>query len=111
MCTAPSAMCAAGFAICAAQYGILDVALVRVRFVGFDDHLDEAVADDILFCEIDELYAFDVREDALGFDEAAALARRKINLRDIASNHGLRAEADARQKHLHLLARRVLRFV
>src|SRR4051794_31684803 len=69
------------------------------------------MAHDIFFGEIDELYLIDVGEYALGFDQAAALARRQVNLRHVARNHGLRAEADARQKHLHLLARRVLSFV
>ena len=36
---------------------------------------------------------------------------RQVDLRDVAGDHGLRAEAEARQEHLHLLGGRVLRFV
>src|SRR2546423_12629956 len=91
--------------------GISDVALIGLRLVGFDDHLDEAVADNVFLVEVDELDALDFREDALGLDESAALARGQIYLRYVARDDRLRAEADARQRHLHLLARRVLRLV
>src|SRR5687767_2334958 len=92
-------------------YDSLNPALSRVIFVGADDQLDEAVSDDVAFGEVDELDALDLRQHALGLDEAAALALREIDLRHVARDDGLRAEADARQKHLHLLARRVLRLV
>ena len=36
---------------------------------------------------------------------------RQIDLRHVAGDHGLRAEAEPRQEHAHLLARRVLRLV
>src|SRR5215207_2001295 len=84
---------------------------VRLRLVSLDDLLDEAVADDVLVREVDELNALDLREDALGLDEAAALAGREVDLRHVPRNHRLRPEPDARQSHLHLLARRVLRLV
>ena len=35
----------------------------------------------------------------------------QVDLADVAGDHGLGAEADARQEHLHLLGRRVLRLV
>ena len=35
----------------------------------------------------------------------------KIDLRDVARHDGLRSETEAREEHLHLLGRRVLRFV
>src|SRR5215213_4383470 len=88
-----------------------DVALVGLRLVGFDYLLDEAVADYVLVREVHELDALDLREDALGLDEPAALARRQIYLRHVARNHRLRPEPYARQGHLHLLARGVLRLV
>src|SRR5438477_1057097 len=91
--------------------GISDVGLTGLRLVGFDNHLDEAVADDIFLVEVDELYAFYLREYAFGLDESAALARGQINLRHVARDDRLRAEADARQSHLHLLGRSVLRLV
>jgi hypothetical protein len=36
---------------------------------------------------------------------------RQVRLRDIAGDDRFRAEAEAREEHQHLLARRVLRFV
>jgi hypothetical protein len=49
--------------------------------------------------------------DVDGLDEAAALLGREIDLRRVAGDHRPRIEAEARQKHLHLLARRILRLV
>ena len=37
--------------------------------------------------------------------------RWQIDLRDVAGDHRLRAEAETRQEHLHLLGGRVLRLV
>ena len=42
--------------------GISKFALARLRLVGFDDHLDEAVAHNVLLVEVDELDAFYLRE-------------------------------------------------
>src|SRR3954464_6697324 len=89
----------------------LNIALARMRFVGPDNHLDEAMAHDIFVGEIDELDAFYIGEDTLGFDEAAALSGREIDLGYVAGDDGLGAEADARQEHLHLLAGSILRLV
>ena len=46
-----------------------------------------------------------------GLDQAALLPAREVDLRDVAGDHRLGAEADAGQEHLHLLGRRVLRLV
>ena len=43
--------------------------------------------------------------------EPALLPAREVDLRDVAGDHRLGAEADAGQEHLHLLGRRVLRLV
>ena len=47
----------------------------------------------------------------VGLDEPALLPAREVDLRDVAGDHRLGAEADAGQEHLHLLGRRVLRLV
>ena len=44
-------------------------------------------------------------------DEAGALLARQVDLRDVAGDDDLRAEAEPRQEHLHLLRRGVLRLV
>ena len=53
----------------------------------------------------------DASQDALGLDQPAQFAARQIDLADVAGDHAFAAEADARQEHLHLLGRRVLRLV
>src|ERR1041385_6826702 len=58
----------------------LDFGLLRMRFVRFDDHLDEFVPDHVFLAEINELDSFNHRQHALGFDQAAALSRRQIYL-------------------------------
>ena len=50
-------------------------------------------------------------EDADGLLEAGRLVRRQVDLRHVAGDDNVRAEADARQEHLHLLAGGVLRLV
>ncbi|TSE25593.1 hypothetical protein Tsedi_01178 [Tepidimonas sediminis] len=50
-------------------------------------------------------------QHALGVDQARQLRARQVDLADVAGDHGLGAEADARQEHLHLLRRGVLRLV
>lgn len=51
------------------------------------------------------------RQHMLRLDQAALVAARQVDLRRIAGDDRLRAEADPRQEHLHLLGRGVLRFV
>jgi len=89
----------------------LHLAFAGLLFVGADDHLHELVAHDVFIGEVDKLDAFDVRENALRLYETATFAGRKIDLRHVAGDHGFGAVTDARKKHLHLLAGRVLRFV
>ena len=50
-------------------------------------------------------------QHALRLDEAALLAAREVDLRDVAGDDRLAREADAREEHLHLLGRGVLRLV
>ena len=66
---------------------------------------------DVAIIEMDKGYAFDVANDLDGFDQARRAAMRQVDLRHVARDDRLRAEADAREEHLHLLGRRVLRFV
>ena len=48
---------------------------------------------------------------SLHLDQARGLVARKVDLRDVAGDDDLRAEAEARQEHLHLLGRGVLGLV
>ena len=50
-------------------------------------------------------------QDSPRLDQPALLAARQVDLRDVAGDHRLGAEADAREEHLHLLGRGVLRLV
>ena len=59
-----------------AAHSKLHLDLLRVRLVRLDDHLHEFVPYHIFLAEVDELDAFDVREHAFGFHQAAAFARR-----------------------------------
>jgi hypothetical protein len=61
--------------------------------------------------EVGEGDAAHVGEDPACLDQAALLAALQVDLRDVAGDHGLRAEADAREEHLHLLDGRVLRLI
>src|SRR6185503_9326736 len=85
--------------------------LLRVELVGLDDPLDELVADDVLVAEADEGDALDRAEDVLDLDQAGRLLAREVDLGDVAGDDDLRAEAEPRQEHLHLLRARVLRLV
>ncbi len=82
-----------------------------VLLVGFDDHLDELVADDVFFVEIDKLDAFEIGKDVLGLFDAAFLPAGQVDLGLVAGDDGLGAEPDTREEHFHLLARGVLRLV
>ena len=52
-----------------------------------------------------------LRHDLHRLDEAGGLAGRQVDLRDVARHHRLGPEAEAREEHLHLLGRGVLRLV
>ena len=56
-----------------------------------------------LFPNCDELDAVDAAEDVLHLDEPGALLARQVDLRHVAGDDDLRAEAEPRQEHLHLL--------
>src|SRR5215470_3750616 len=89
----------------------LEVDLLVVLIISLDDHLHQLMADDVALVEEDERDSFDAADDALRFHQARLATRRQVDLRHVAGNYGLRPEADARQKHLHLLGGRVLRLV
>ena len=50
-------------------------------------------------------------DDLQRLDQARRFGLRQIDLRDVAGDDRLRSEPEARQEHLHLLGRGVLRFV
>src|SRR5438067_320533 len=95
-----------GTAYCTATLFFCSVAVVRI-----DDARDEGMAHDVLRAELGEGDAAHTVENAPRLDEAALLSAREVDLRDVAVYHGLGAEADAREEHLHLLGGRVLRLV
>src|SRR2546423_619725 len=74
--------------------------LCSVGFVRVDDARDERMAHHVLRAELREGDAAHAVEDAARFDQAALLAAREVDLRDVAVHHRLRAEADAREEHL-----------
>ncbi len=61
--------------------------------------------------EEDEPDPRDAREQLLRLAQTRGLSLRQVHLSDIARDHCLRAKADARQEHPHLLGGRVLRLV
>ena len=67
--------------------------------------------DDVLVRELDEADPVDRAEDVAHLDQAERLVARQVDLRDVAGDDNLRAEAEPRQEHLHLLGRGVLRLV
>jgi hypothetical protein len=69
------------------------------------------VAHHVLRAELREGDAAHALEDAPRLDQPALLAAREVDLGDVAVHHRLGAEADAREEHLHLLRRGVLRLV
>ena len=85
--------------------------LLRVQLVRLDDALHELVPHDVLVPEADERDAVDRPEDVLHLDQPRCLLARKVDLGDVARDDDLRAEAEPRQEHLHLLGRGVLRLV
>ena len=53
----------------------------------------------------------DVFENLADFDQTRTVAARQVDLRDVAGDDDLRAEAEAREEHLHLLGGGVLGLV
>src|SRR5437879_8850367 len=84
---------------------------LRVLFVGIDDARHQRMAHDVLRAELREGDAAHAGEDPARLDQPAFLPAPEIDLRDVAVDHRLGAEADAREEHLHLLRRGVLRLV
>src|SRR6478672_12645205 len=79
--------------------------------VCLDDRLHEFVADHVALVEVNERDAFDLADDFHRLHQTRYPRAGQIDLRDVARHHRLRTKAEARQEHLHLFSRRVLRFV
>ncbi len=82
-----------------------------VALVGFDDALYQGVAHHVFFIELYEADAFHAFQNFHGVNQSAAAGVGQIDLRDVAVHHHFGVEALAREHHLHLLGRAVLRFV
>src|SRR5688572_32067620 len=67
-----------------------------VGVVRLDDLLHQLVPDDVLLVEEDELDPLDVLDHLHRFDEARGAARRQVDLGDVAGDHRLRTEPEAR---------------
>src|SRR5947209_4965303 len=70
--------------------------LFCVQLLGLDDPLHEPVPHDVLVAEANEGDRVDGAEDVLDVDQARRLLARKVDLRDVAGDHHLGAEAEAR---------------
>jgi hypothetical protein len=46
----------------------LNLALLRMRLIGLDDHLHQLVTDHVFVAEVDEVDAIDAGQDAFGLD-------------------------------------------
>src|SRR5258708_39592255 len=57
----------------------------------------------VAFVEMHEWQAVDPLQNIDGFDQAAAARVGKVDLRDVAGDHGFRAESEAGNEDLHLL--------
>src|SRR5215212_5604604 len=97
-----------GTAPCGPQLGRLALA---VGVIGLDYALHELVAHHVLAAEADELDPLDGFEYLADDYQSRALVAREVDLGNVARDHHLRAEPEARQEHLHLLGARVLGFV
>src|SRR2546422_1706291 len=69
------------------------------------------MADDVFALERGERDTPHLSQDLLDRHHAALLPTREVDLRDVAGHHRLRAEADAREEHFHLLGGGVLGLV
>src|SRR6202043_2082978 len=84
---------------------------VRERLVRPDDLLDQLVTNHVPLVEVHERDALDPADHLHRLDQARRPARRQVDLRHVSGDDGLGSEPEAREEHLHLLGRRVLRFV
>src|SRR5204863_5196646 len=89
----------------------LGAGLLCVKPVGLDDPLYELVPDHVLVPEANEGHTVQRAEDVLHLDQARGLLPRQVDLRHVSGHDDLRAEAESRQVHLHLLRSRLLRLV
>ena len=85
--------------------------LLIVLLVGGNDLLHECVAHNVRPGQTADGDVVDAVEDAQRLLETGRLVRRQVDLRHVAGDDDVRAEADARQEHLHLLAGGILRLV
>src|SRR5690348_15612302 len=67
--------------------------------VGLDDPLHELVPHDVLVAEADERDPVERAEDVLNVDQARSLITSEVDLRDVAGDDDLRAEAETGQEH------------
>src|SRR5574344_2018145 len=87
------------------------VSRVLVILIGADDALHHHMTHHVLIVQLadaDALHPFEYTHRLL---QTAHLIRRQVDLRGVTGDDHLRAEAHARQEHLHLLAGGVLRLV
>src|SRR5471030_1974048 len=92
------------------QMGDVGIGFLRA-FVGVDDARHQRMAHHVLAAKLREGDAAHVAQHLDGVDQAALLRLVQVDLRDVAGDHGLAAEADPGQEHLHLLDGGVLRLV
>src|SRR3954451_13661648 len=79
--------------------------------VGVDDVAYEPMPYDVLRREPAEVDVLDALEDLLDDPQSALHTDREVDLRDVAGDDHLGAEAEPGEEHLHLLGRGVLRLV
>src|SRR5690606_10327998 len=91
---------------------LLGVAAFGVpALVGVHDIADQLVPDDVLCRERGEVHVVDALEDVAHDPQSRGGAARQVDLGDVAGDDDLRAEAEPREEHLHLLGGGVLRLV
>ena len=67
--------------------------------VRLDDALNEIVTDNVALVEMNYGDAFNFADDFDGLDQAGTPLDRQINLRDVAGDHRLGIESQAREEH------------
>src|SRR5260221_6293425 len=65
----------------------------------------------VAFVEMHECQAVDPLQNIDGFDQTAAARVGQVDLRDVAGDHGFRAESEAGNETPPFLGRSVMRFV
>lgn len=82
-----------------------------VAVIGLDNARHKLVADHVLRGEVVEADPLDPVKDALGIRGLEVCPARQVDLRPVAGDDHAAAAAKARQEHLHLHRRGVLRFI